>query len=256
MKYINKNIAANLSAFNTIIDPYLEKDLYRYDNLSDSDRIALRKILESEQQCCCAYCMAYLTLEKGTTDHIIPKKINAQDYNRAYGLGKGLYRRDFIYEGRFTTQAVGIYYPHTLAYGNLVFACDDCNKKKDQDLMIPIFFMTDSSNTISYTSKGLLKTSPSNAIPTGLKSWLNSDVFMLYRAMWRAAAILDISIETIQLSTEASVRHELIDTMKRQLVIPSQKHIADGSLNSKGGWKRFLQFQWFWNYYKQQQTKS
>lgn len=252
MQYIDKNDATNIADFNRIVDPYLANGLYRYDDLNGSDRHAMRQILKGEQRCCCAYCMADLTSEEGTSDHIIPKTISEQNYNKARGLGKGIYRNDFIYGGRFTLQSVGTYYPHTLAYGNLVFTCDDCNTKKDQDLIIPVFFTHDSSAIITYTAKGLLKSNPSNAIPTNLKSWLNQEPFMLYRAMWRAAKLSGVTIETIEAAKTVNQRSLLIEQMKQMLTNVEQKNAADKSLNSKAGWQRFLQFKWFWSYYHEQ----
>lgn len=251
MEFIDKNDSISSKSFNAIVDKYVNNEQYRYDDLSRSDRIALRSILKAEQHSCCAYCMARLEPYEETTDHVIPKAASKEVYNKAMGrhFGKSLYRNDIFYQPDFNASLVGQYYPHSLAYGNLVLACDDCNEKKDQDIIIPVFFDA-SMAMVSYNEKGLLKVSPTDALPPNLMTWLNQSLFMLYRAMWRSAKLCGIKVSEIDSARKRpSDRLKFIDIMKNQLTTVKLKNDADSKLRSEAGWERFLQFKWFWSYY-------
>ena len=117
MRYIDKTDKQSETAFNAIVNPYVASGRYRYDDLTESDRINLRKIVADEQDWMCAYCMRKLS--QATSDHVIPKYIDEARYGKALRhMGEGLYRKDFIYDKKYTPHAVGHYYPHSLAYGN------------------------------------------------------------------------------------------------------------------------------------------
>lgn len=252
MRYIDKKDNDNHIKFKSIVDPYLQNGKYRYDNLNDDDRIKLREIISLEQDMHCAYCIRTLSASQTTSDHVIPKTIDVETYGKAYGFfGEKLYRKDFIWDKKYTPLSVGRFYPHSLAYGNLVCACYDCNSSKDNDIVRPAFF-NDKLTHLSYNDKGIVIFNPTDTFPKQLKTWLNNDKYALIRSLWRAIKLAGISIEDV----EAADNEEKRETIFKQLAehITHSKTInkfpqiiSEFSVNST--WKQFLRFKWFWTYY-------
>lgn len=249
MKYISKADCPEAESFNDIVRRYLDCGKYRYDDLEDRDRIAMRDILSVQQGGLCAYCM-----RRGsgvTIDHVIPKSADRDKFGRGKGYmgkigGRSLYRNDFVWQGGYSGGRS--FYPHSLAYGNLVLACRECNETKDNDLVRPLFFCNPVAG-VRYNEKGRMVCSPSDSMPSMLMSRLNDDSLMLYRRLWRAAALAGVSVESMGVEDHAE-RKAILGRMEaadpglgRVLRVRGDDLVVDAS------WKRLLEFGWFIEYY-------
>lgn len=250
MRYIDKTDKQSETAFNAIVNPYVASGRYRYDDLTESDRINLRKIVADEQDWMCAYCMRKLS--QATSDHVIPKYIDEARYGKALKhMGEGLYRKDFIYDKKYTPHAVGHYYPHSLAYGNFVCACEECNSTKDNELIRPAFFKNPPTH-LSYNEKGLVTFTPSDTFPTQLKSRLNNDRYITIRRIWRAIKLAGISVEDVENANNEEIRKELFDRLPALMGMENKIHLFSAlseSFYPDSTWKQLLSFKWFWNCY-------
>lgn len=253
MRHINKSDTTNCDKFKAIVTTYLAAGKYRYDDLTDPDRIGIRKILGDEQDWICAYCMRIIRPNEATTDHVIPKSISRPDYKRAYRtMGEGLYRNDFMWDKVYTPLAVGRYYPHPLAYGNLVCSCHDCNSTKDDYLTRPAFFKNPPTH-ISYNEKGFAEFNPTDTFPSNLKSWINNDKFIKTRCIWRAIRLAGISVGEVENAADENSRKELLDKLEVHIgkhpIIRSFAALS-ASFCSDAAWNYLLNFKWFWDYYQ------
>lgn len=252
MQHIDKNNTASEASFKTVVDSSVSSGIYRYVDISSDDRRQLRSILGSEQNEMCAYCMRKVDSDKGTSDHVIPKTISESEYGRAYNhLGQGLYRRDFIWDKRCTSLSFPYYYPHSLAYGNLVFACEDCNECKDRDLIRPLFYGNPVTN-ISYNHNGLLQTEQSDALPKNLKARLNIDLFLHYRSIWRAVKLSGLTVADVNNANDVNSRILLLKSIQQHISNPGLLRMIESRANRytpNSVWKDLLRFQWFWDYY-------
>lgn len=251
MQHIDKNNPASDASFKTVVDSYVSSGNYRYDSISADDRRKLRNVLGSEQNEMCAYCMKKVNSEKGTADHVIPKYISESEYGKASGfLGQGLYRRDFIWDKKCTSLSFPNFYPHTLAYGNLVFACDKCNERKDRDLMRPLFF--GNPVEINYNQNGLLQTKESDALPNNLKAWLNIDSHLHFRSIWRAVKLSGLTVADVSVAKDENSRILLLKSIQQHITNPVLIRKIASDINRytpNSMWKELLRFQWFWDYY-------
>ena len=252
MKYIDKKNNTTLEqSFNHIVDNYISRGEYRYDQLMDDDRKSLRNLLEQEQSGLCAYCMRRVIQGERTIDHIIPKYIERSRYSHAYKIGCGLYKTNILYEKIFTKSSIPIYYPHTLSYGNMVLACENCNLTKSDDIIFPFFFDA-SGDHINYTEKGRMEISSDKVFPNELKSFLNQDFYSIYRSIWRAVKISGLSVQEMKDAKDTVTRQKLLNVIKKNVSNPIfiKKYpqlVENFTVTSK--WNDFLRYDWFWEYY-------
>lgn len=252
MQHIDKNNSVSETSFKAVVDSYITSGCYRYDDISVVDRRKLRGVLGNEQNGMCAYCMKKVDFDEGTSDHVIPKSIPENEYGRARRhLGQGLYRGDFIWDKKYTSSSFPCYYPHSLAYGNLVFACADCNACKDCDLIRPLFF-GNPVDGINYTDKGLLQTAEKDALPQELKTRLNTDLYRYYRCIWRAVKLSGLTVSNLIDADNRNSRKQLLKSIQpyvtdsgllREIVLGANRFTSDSV------WNSLLRFQWFWDYY-------
>ena len=252
MQHIDKINAASHMAFKHIVDPYLQSGNYRYDALSDGDRKSLRSVLRDEQNGMCAYCMRVVPDCLQTTDHIIPKDVSQQEYGEAKNhLGQGLYRNDFIWDKQYNAQSFLLnYYPHSLAYGNLVLACDDCNAYKGQVLIVPSFFKN--PTPVRYNDKGRVVIPKSEHFPKDLVTHLNTDTFMKYRCLWNAVKQSGLQVKDVESADNDTKRKNLLSTVQQYITWDGFRTGLMANLDGfvvESNWKVFVSFRWFWGYY-------
>ena len=253
MQHIDKKIVARGEAdFKAVVDPYLRKGLFRYDSLSAADRILLRNTLELDQGDMCAYCMKHTPEKERTNEHIIPKDIAQNNYGRAYRhLGGGLYRNDILYDKNYTPISFPNYYPHSLAYGNIVLACDTCNSCKGDDLVRPLFF-SNPVNGVSYNDKGLMVLASKDSMSTKMLSWLNENKIRQIRCFWRAVKITGLSVDDILNAHTASQRKEICEQIKQYVVestLLRDLNQPTPRFSTLPMWKELQKYDWFWCYW-------
>lgn len=252
MQHIDKTDIAIHTAFKKVVDPYLQRGDFRYDALSTFDRLSLRSVLGDEQKWMCAYCMRVVPDCLQTTDHIIPKDVSQQEYGEAKNhLGQGLYRNDFIWDKMYKAYSgVFHYYPHSLAYGNLVFACDGCNANKERDLIVPSFFKN--PTPVRYNDKGRVVIPKSEHFPKDLVTHLNTDTFMKYRCLWNAVKQSGLQVKDVESADNDTKRKNLLSTVQQNITWDGFRTRLMANLDGfvvDSNWKVFVSFRWFWGYY-------
>lgn len=245
MEFIDKHNEANASNFNTLVDGYIDQGKVRYKDLSENEKDSLKTILRNEQSCYCAFCMQ--KLKKGTVDHVIPQGITRMDFGKA--LHKGNFYPPFIHQSTFHVASTPcLYYPHTLAYGNVVCTCSPCNSQKWDELIEPTFF--NNPTNVRYKEDGIA-VFPIKALSTNLKSYLNESLFRRWRSLWCAVKHLGIDKAQIESMDKMSDRKKLIDdsvkvmppTAAREFSKDKYKFLSDSQ------WSNFVSYSWFWDYY-------
>jgi len=253
MQHIDKTNAAIHTAFKQVVDPYLQRGDYRYDALSPSDRVSLRSVLDNEQDGMCAYCMRVISVPSQTIDHIIPKDVSEQEFGEARNhLGRGLYRNDFIWDKHYDAQSYmsHYYYPHSLAYGNLVLACDDCNTNKGRHLIVPTFF--ENPMPVQYNDKGRVVIPKSEHFPRELVAHLNIDTFMKYRCLWSAVKQSGLLVQDVESADDDTKRKYILSTVQQFITWGGFRDKLMANLDGfvvESNWKVFVSFRWFWGYY-------
>lgn len=243
MEYIDKSSAAFSSQFNSIADRLIMGGITMYKDVDIADVSEMKDVLQAEQKSFCAYCMRVLV--GGTNDHVIPRSIREDRFQGA--MRKGRFRTDMVHtrtwdknihmrDGRIN------YYPHDLAYGNLVLSCEECNSLKDNKVIKPIFF--DNPTGVSYETSGKMIMA-ADALCPELRASLNEKYNIRWRYLWcktKEAGISDVEVcnatnmmERIKLLKQILGRDSLSDDEQRWI--------------SNANWRIFISFRWFYSYY-------
>lgn len=240
MNYIDKSSTAYSSRFNTISDRLIAAGIISYKDVVDADRAAMKQVVHTEQHGLCAYCMQ--SVPTGTGDHVVPRSIPVGQFP-----GKGRYRRDMIHTKTWSASihmAGGQvrYYPHDIAYGNYVMACGECNRRKDNIRIYPVFF--DNPTGVSYNEDGTMRM-PANALCAELRSYLNDGVNCKWRRLWckaKRAGVTDVEIRS------ATGKTERMKLLRRILKADSLKP-EEFRMTQDASWGIFVSFSWFYRYY-------
>ena len=243
MKHIDKTSPVYSTQFNAISDRLISSGIIRYNEVSDSDRSSMKQILHTEQSGLCAYCMQEIPV--GTNDHVIPRSIEQRRFN---GLHRKSHLRSDIVHTRSWSVSVHIsnnqveFYPHDIAYGNIVLACNTCNSKKDNLEINPIFFQNPTG--VSYSSAGKMEMPPT-AFCNELRAYLNEKANCGWRNLWykiKKSGVTDSQILNA---------HSHIERMKLMCQVFGVPHLPPTQivLLNDTNWKILISFRWFYNYY-------
>lgn len=266
MRYINKNCKKHKreghSIINSLIRNCWKKDIKRYVNL-DYDELNKNKkfksLLLKEQRGYCCYCMRDISLEKVTLEHVMPHHIDGEKqeeekkhYYFYISPRKIIYQPDIDPNKKLRCPP----YPHCIAYENLTASCDGaiyeggeeyklhrcCNNKRENDKIIPLFFLPDVGEIIIYAKDGRL------VFADEYKKTIDSlnlecPSLRLIRKVWARIKKNNIPIVEIK-----AAKH---DWDKRMDIIVSLSLDGSEENNIKNNlyWNLLLQFHWFYNYY-------
>lgn len=252
MQHIDKTNNVAHTAFKRVVDPYLIGGHFRYEDLEDVDRVKMRGIFFKEQDGKCAYCMRDVSSPLPTIDHIIPKDVAQQEYGMARKhYGKGLYRNDFIWDKQYTPESFNfMYYPHSLAYGNMVLACENCNSKKDRELIVPTFFKN--SIPITYNTNGRVSIPNAEHFPEELTTYLNADTFMRIRCLWNAVKQSGLQVHDVETADDEGKRLAVLNAIQGNITwngYRTRLMAAPDEFVTDAHWEVFISFRWFWHYY-------
>ena len=245
MEYINKHDVQRISSFGALVDTFIAQGVYHYKDLDEVQRNRIRDILRSEQNSLCAYCMQKDAT--GSVEHVIAQHISRQDFGRA--IHHGNFYPHFIHQSTFVYSAFPIqYYPHTIAYGNLVYSCKGCNNKKDRDIIHPDFF--DNPTGISYDTSGKV-IFPVKSFSIGIKCYLNEDVFKRCRAFWAAVKLSDKTIADVTSLSKKTDKRKFLEVIIPQMPRSMQSIFSSNILSfcTDAKWKLLVSYEWFWGYY-------
>lgn len=243
MEFIDKSSAGFSSRFNSIVNPLIMGGITIYKDVNIPDISKMNNVLQNEQKSHCAYCMRELV--GGTNDHVIPRSIGVDCFQGA--MRKGRFRADMVHS---KTWDKGIhmpagrisYYPHDLAYGNMVLACEECNAIKDNKVIKPIFF--DNPTGVSYETNGEM-TMAADALCPELRASLNEKYNIRWRCLWyktKEAGVSDVQV------CNAANKTERI-TLLRQILGRDFLSADQLRLINDANWRIFISFRWFYNYY-------
>lgn len=249
MKHVDKSQASRAEAFNRLVDGCIAQGRKHYKDLLDDERNALRAFLRNEQVFYCAYCMQ--RVEEGTVEHVIPQGISESEFGVALHQAppQSPFYPPFVHQKRFDPHlSPRSYYPHTLAYGNVVCACKSCNQKKGADIIVPTFFLHEPG--LRYSSTNGKVTFPKGALSSELRVYLNENMFCLYRLLWCLA--VDDGLRHQQMAVmKKGERKRYLMAKRAQLPVWLARYLDDKStwLIGDVGWTDFLCYQWFADYY-------
>lgn len=248
MNYIDKSSTAYSSRFNTISDRLIAADIISYKDVGDADRAAMKQVVHTEQHGLCAYCMQ--SVPTSTGDHVVPRSIPVGQFP-----GKGRYRHDMVHTKTWSASihmegGQVRYYPHDIAYGNYVMACGECNRRKDNRKIYPVFF--DNPTGISYDEDGLMLMPP-DALCAELRAYLNDEVNRKWRRLWCKAKQSGVTDTEI---CNAADKTDRIKLLKRILSAGTPNpgdyklNPGDYKLVQDASWNIFVSFRWFYTYYR------
>lgn len=245
MEYIDKHITANSRRFEATVDGFIAGGKIHYKDLDANERGLIRGQIASEQQGHCAFCMQNVAQE-GTSEHVIPQYITLQDFKKAYRLGR--YYPEFIHQSTFNAALQPRCYPHTLAYGNIVLACAQCNQKKGTDVIVPTFY--NNPTGVSYRPDGTA-VFPQGALTVNICSMLNYRVYCNIRALWRTMKVSGISVCQVLSVGSMRGRRELLKAVSPNMKgeLARQYSAREIDFIKDAFWRLFVSFDWFWGYY-------
>ncbi len=244
MKYIEKNDSALEARVDAILDPILNraktKEQVRFNFLympsidqPKLEKVDLKNELFAQQGGQCAYCGRHLVLKSSftTIEHVICKSDSIDVFGRY--MHTGLFLNNIVYQSRFIVPRVGVmpYYPHELAYGNLVIACETCNEERATQEIYPLFFDPKIDEIIRVGKGGVItgkdKTA-SKLIP--LKDFNNREELRIYRAFWNMIGLMNVNISDTFLDYEKKYRFKLLLDMVQSEDCPRiLKQLYDGN---------------------------
>lgn len=169
MKYIDKSI--NVIAGKQIVDNLLmhcwivDQSCYinaDYENGLCDNRTTfyedINTLLIDEQKELCCYCLKEINEDSSTLEHIIPNKLNIHDF--ASYLVTDELTNNVIHKAAFYRNAREIpplYYPHDIAYHNLIASCKSnihCNNYRSDKKIEPFIFIVNIENLVEYDKAG------------------------------------------------------------------------------------------------------
>ena len=240
MEWIDKSSAANAGAFTGLADVWITAGKVKYSDLDEVEKNQLKAVLRTEQKGYCALCMELMAI--GTNDHVVPQSVPANEFSAA--CRKGPFRRDFVHQRHWTP---GIhfggqakYYPHTIAYGNMVCMCQACNTKKDNGVISPTFFNRDPG--VSYDEDGTANC-PNGALNLNLRTHLNEREYCRVRKLWHLIKSNGKSVDDVRAISNTTDKVKLLES------IGLEKKDAM-RLAATAQWDRLLRFAWFGTYYQ------
>lgn len=246
MEYIDKHDPTRIAHFNALVDVLISQGKLSYHSLNLTDIATLKSPLSAEQSHRCAYCMQ-IPPTGGTIDHVIPRSIPMHNFRTA--LRKGNYHPAFAYQQGYNPAFNPRVYPHSLAYGNLVFACSNCNGNKDCRVITPTFF--NNPTGVTYQNDGVA-IFPANALDQEMRTFLNGRTFKKYRLLWCIIKQTGITMPQLLAVTSKTDRLNYL----RQVVArmdPRDKanyRINVNQLALDYYWNMLMSFNWFWGYYR------
>jgi 5-methylcytosine-specific restriction endonuclease McrA len=245
MEYINKGVAANVVNFNQLIDSFIAAGKTHYKALDEVERNGIRTLLSGEQSHRCAFCMQLQTRGE-TVEHVIPQGIKLHDFINAYR--KGNFQPQFVHQDSYNRTPQAGFYPHTLAYGNMVMACGACNHAKWDRVIKPSFF--DNPPAIRYQDDGIAVYSPDDLEET-MRAHLNGSTFTKFRALWSAIKRTGITVAQVRACNNIVARRNLLRQAEPQMRgdLRNMYRCEPNRFIKNKAWEMLCSFDWFWGWY-------
>jgi hypothetical protein len=262
MQYIDKGDSQYSENGHKYVNEFIEcawdSEGGRYVNLSYSNFKSDTKILElllKQQHNYCCYCMRKINGGNSSIEHIIPQNPIKSDfpfYSHYNFLGP-----KYIFDlsnNSINNVITTPPFPHIIAYENLVVSCNGnffkrdkykhkcCNNKRGSKQIIPLFFIMDISDIISYETDGSINFDEEYFETIEILQ-LNIDILRMIRKVWYLIS-RNFSFEKIKSAeNDVDIRNEIVDSLG----------FEDLSINTTfendEGWSLLLEYEWFYSYY-------
>lgn len=236
----------------------------QYINLTYEDFISgnsrFTNLLVEEQNGYCCYCMRKLSIlresKNVTLEHVIPQ--SAKEFSGYEVYGELNPQNIFFWDAsRRNEQFTPPPFPHSMSYENLVASCNGtlvengneivkhhqcCNNRRENDPIIPIFFLQNAAEIINYASDG--KIVCDEEFDKTIRTLnLEHDMLCLMRKTWCSISKIH-SINDITAAIDNSeLRSDILDDIDGLSTSQKQSLVLDTY------WKLLAQFEWFHGYY-------
>lgn len=269
MQYIDKTNKDYSTRGHQIVETFIkgqwQDEAQRYVNLDyKSFRIdELVALTMEEQGGFCCYCMRELHNELNsrnvTLEHVIPNKTKEEaDYN--HYIQYGALDAEHVIFGDLIDRSKQLKlppYPHFVAYENLVASCNGeliedaaavitlchcCNNRRKSDQIVPLFFLPNVAEIISYAPDGSLVYD--SIYEKTVHDVLNLDhkTLVLFRRGWHRICKL-YSVEDVKRGLDDN-------ELRFDIILDSELPVTDQeTLLNRNYWKLFCEFSWFHIYY-------
>lgn len=248
-----------------------DKDIHQYVNLTYDELKRsgeLEEFLINEQQGVCCYCMRKLSHRHVTLEHIMPFSLpdsllwQIDMYHRFKYLSRK--RVKYVKEediDKYKYQSIPPT-PHFIAYENIVASCDGlvygnngdyrnyhqtCNNVRGCDFIKPVFFNPDAVQHVKYQIDGTYICKDTDAEKMMDIVRLNDEMLKSFRIAWAAFVIEDVGLqEVLSQPDDENHRKEVTDYLSGHIDSDFRKALSVKS----DYWKTFLEFEWFYGYFK------
>lgn len=255
MKYINKlkdPVAGNRIVEDFLARTQLEGKKPSYQLFSRNQlKNELKSILLKEQEDYCCYCMRKLEKFDSTTlEHVIPKSVSTTELKSYLSKYPGCFC-NIAHIDDFTETWIRPPYPHTVAYYNLLVSCKGmltegsnscscCNNKRVREQILPLPFVANIENIITYAPTGQVYASDNDPEKTRALEVLNLNCGTIkeIRKLWYQAKKKGVDVAT---------KNDLLKVYDGNILnMPnSLRHFHSNDYY----FSLFLDYKWFYQYY-------
>lgn len=159
---------------------------YNYKGFDSAFKNIIKKLLITEQNELCCYCMKKLELnDSATIEHLYPNNPQPHNVFINYGL-KCAVKSSFDFNLRQVPTASLDNLPHDISYYNLLACCKRCNNTRDTKEIRPFVFDINVNNDFLYNDNGNIFSSKYQDEITKID--LANDYYVNYRRLWKHIA--------------------------------------------------------------------
>lgn len=211
----------------------------------------IAKLLEEQGYVCC-YCMKMLDNDNHNTndnritlEHVVPHKCSPDEFD-TYTSSE--IRQNVIHKSRFdyrSNRRSNSSYPHDIAYHNLLASCDSrshCNHHRGSLRIRELFYDVNISEKVEYDLFGNAYSQEYNSELEKLGISTNSEL-VYFRKLWSFFA--DIKENANEVNDD-----DIIDKVLEDVSLNGDSMLLDNLFGNPSRRKDFMQYKWFFNYYK------
>lgn len=262
MQYIDKTIFGIKNKAHTILKKFIDgqwqDESFAYINLTyeDFDNKSLCKLLLSEQNHFCCYCMKHILDNETTLEHIIPNKSKVLNDFEEYKIYGNISANVFFWERSMRTNRITPPpFPHILAYENLVASCNGfipkdglskcCNNIRGSKRIIPFFYLVNAKDEFEYDINGMIICDIKYNDSIRFLA-LEHTTLQLFRRLWLNLPVKYDALDVIDASENEELRNQIVDDMDlNKISISDRTTMKDATY-----WSSFMNYFWFYLYKK------